>query len=341
MTYAPPPPTPAPMPVARSSATHYGHGLAHVRGWWRGAVAIVLLVLAFLIVSTVLQFGAIFIDVATGATTFDEVASGAIGFTPALLLATNLSLAAMIPVSLLLQRWLFGVRFRWLSSVEGRFRWRWMARLAIIIVPVWALYIGASFLVEPLPAIRFDSTVVAMLAIVVLTTPLQAAGEEFGARGLIQRAAGSWFRNPTVSFIVGTLMSGALFGLAHLAGDPWLIAYYFLFGVSMSLASRWSGGLEAPVLIHTVNNVFIFLPAVLLGQLEEGIDRSEGAGGPFILLPIAICLAAAGVTAWWARRNRVARLGVPPLTVPQERAEAERLRYVPPAPSADPPVPTP
>ena len=324
MTYAPPPPpvsAPDPQPLAEGPSTPvpYGSGLAHVRGPWRGILAILLLVVAFLIVSTVLQFGAIYIDIASGALDPEDLLSGAIGFTPALLLSTNISLALMIPISLLLQRWLFGVRFRWMSSVEGRFRWRWMGRLALIIVPVWAVYIGATFLIEPLPDVRLDVSTILLLAIVLFTTPLQAAGEEYGTRGLVQRAAGSWFRNTSVAFVVGTLVSCALFGLAHLAGDPWLIAYYFLFGVSMSLASRWSGGLEAPILIHTVNNVFIFLPAVLFGQLDEGIDRSDGAGGPFILLPIVICLLGAALTAWWARRNNVARLGMPPLTVKQER----------------------
>ncbi|MGV8884560.1 MAG: CPBP family intramembrane glutamic endopeptidase [Microbacteriaceae bacterium] len=327
MTYAPPPLAPPATRPAALAPTAYGHGLAHVRGPWRGIVAILMLVVAFLVVSTALQLGGIVFDIAVGNTTVEQLAAGQIGFTPAILLTTNVSLAAMIPISMLLQRWLFGVRFRWLLSVEGRFRWRWMARLALIIVPVWAIYIGASFLVEPLPAIRFDASTVALIVIVILTTPLQAAGEEFGTRGLVQRATGSWFRNSTVSFIVGTLFSGALFGLAHLAGDPWLIAYYFLFGVSMSIAARWSGGLEAPILIHTVNNVFIFLPAVLFGQLDEGIDRSDGAGGPFVLLPIGMCLLAAAITAWRARRNGVMLEGVPPLTVPQERAEMERQRY--------------
>ena len=45
--------------------------------------------------------------------------------------------------------------------------------------------------------------------IVVLTTPFQAAGEEYGARGLITRGAGSWFASPRAALLVGTLLSGA------------------------------------------------------------------------------------------------------------------------------------
>ena len=156
-----------------------------------------------------------------------------------------------------------------------------------------------------------------------LTTPLQAAGEEYGARGLIQRSAGSWFRSPVAAFLVGTLISGAVFALAHLAADPWLIAYYFIFGVSGSIAARGTGGLEAPVLVHAVNNVLILIPAALLGQLEKGIDRSAGAGGPFILVPIAMCLAAALFSTWWARRNGIVTSAEPaPTTVGAARRAA-------------------
>ena len=50
--------------------------------------------------------------------------------TPTLLLAVNLSNAASIPLSMLLQRAFFGQRGRWLSSVAGRFRWRVLGRAA-------------------------------------------------------------------------------------------------------------------------------------------------------------------------------------------------------------------
>ena len=283
----------------------YDHALSRIRGAWRGIVAILLLVIGFLLLSIVIGGLGIGIEIARGAITLDQINSGLVPFTPGVLLSTNVALALTIPLALGLQRLFFGARVGTLASVAGRFRWKWMGRLALIIVPVWIVYIGASVLIEPVDVVAIDGTVLIMIAIVILTTPLQAAGEEFGARGLIQRSAGSWFRNPVAAFVVSTLIASSLFALAHLAGDPWLIAYYFIFGVSMSLAARGTGGLEAPILIHATNNVLIFLPAVLLGQLDAGIDRSAGTGGPFMLIPMALCLAAAGISTLWARRARV------------------------------------
>ena len=283
----------------------YDHALSRIRGAWRGIVAILLLVIGFLLLSIVIGGLGIGIEIARGAITLDQINSGLVPFTPGVLLSTNVALALTIPLAMGLQRLFFGARVGTLASVAGRFRWKWMGRLALIIVPVWIVYIGTSVLIEPVEFVAIDGTVLIMIAIVILTTPLQAAGEEFGARGLIQRSAGSWFRNPVAAFVVSTFIASSLFALAHLAGDPWLIAYYFIFGVSMSLAARGTGGLEAPILIHATNNVLLFLPAILLGQLDQGIDRSAGTGGPFMLLPMALCLAAAGISTLWARRARV------------------------------------
>ncbi|WP_309617808.1 CPBP family intramembrane glutamic endopeptidase [Salinibacterium sp.] len=314
-----PEPVSAPEPSGPTVPVTYDRALSEIPGAWRGVIAIVLLVVGFLLLQIVIGGVGILIEVARGALTLDELASGVVPITPGILLSTNISLALLIPLAMGLQRWLFGAKVGTLASVAGRFRWRWMGRLALVIVPVWVVYLGLGFLLDPGADVQIDGVALALIAIVILTTPLQAAGEEFGARGLIQRSAGSWFRNPVAAFVVSTLIASSLFALAHLAGDPWLIAYYFVFGASMSIAARGTGGLEAPVLMHATNNVLIFLPAVLLGQLEQGIDRSAGTGGPFMLVPMAVCLVGAGISILWARRNRI-QVTAPPI---------ERLRLAP------------
>ncbi len=281
----------------------YDRALSPIRGWWRGLLAIVTFIVGFLIISAVVGGAGIFYEYATGGLDFDALASGVVPMTPAIMLTNNLSLAAAIPLAFLLQRAFFGVKGGWLSSVTGRFRWRWMGKLALIIVPLWAVYVGASIALDPSGEWRLDGPALVMIAIIVLTTPLQSAGEEYGARGLILRSAGSWFRNPILAFVVATVISSSVFALAHFAADPWLIAYYFVFGASAAIAARGTGGLEAPVLVHATNNVLLLIPAALLGQLAEGFDRSEGAGGPFMLLPMAMCVAAAVLSTWWARRT--------------------------------------
>lgn len=319
-------PTPFPPelpPLPERPPVPYHHGLRDTGGPWRGILALVLFGVAFLVLSLVFGGAAILIEILTGRMDPADEAS-LTTMTPVVLLATNLSLAALIPVSMLLQRWLFGVRMGAMSSIAGRFRWRWLGRAALVMAPVFLVYIGVSFALDPSGEVRFDGEVVLYLAIVLLTTPLQSAGEEYGFRGLIQRSAGSWFRDARVALVVGAILSSSLFALAHLAEDPWLIAYYFVFGLSATIAARLTGGLEAPVLIHALNNTLLFVPTVILGQMSESFDRSAGTGGPFMLLPMAVVLGSAILTGWLARRQRVATIAPRPLTAKEERRERER-----------------
>ncbi|WP_368499019.1 GNAT family N-acetyltransferase [Herbiconiux sp. A18JL235] len=300
---------------ARASAPlfTYDHALRAAPAWWRGALAIVMLVAGYFLASVVFSAAAVVVDLTTGASTVDDLADGIPRLTPVLMLANNLALASLWPIAVLTQWAVFGVRPRWMSSVAGVWRWRWMLRLALVIVPVWVVYVGVSLLLGPLDPIELTGSVVAMLLVVVLTTPFQAAGEEFAARGLVQRAVGSWFRHPGVAFAAGTLVSGALFASAHAAADPWLVAYYFVFGASASFAARLTGGLEAPVLVHATNNVLLLVPVALMGQTDQVFERGEGAGSVFMLLPMALCLSAALFIGWWARRAGVTtRAPLPP-----------------------------
>ncbi|MCS5718000.1 CPBP family intramembrane metalloprotease [Herbiconiux sp. CPCC 205763] len=283
----------------------YDHALHVAPAWWRGVLAILCLVAAYFVTSFLFSAVAVLIDLATGQYTMDELARGSLTLTPALMLANNLALASLWPIAMLLQWAFFGVRPRWLSSVVGRFRWRWLGRLATVIVPVWIVYVGVSLLLGPIDPIDLSGSVIAMVLIVLFTTPLQSAGEEFGARGLIQRSVGSWFGSPIAAFVVGTIVSGALFATAHAAADPWLIAYYFVFGASASFAARGTGGLEAPVLVHATNNVLLLVPTALMGQTDQVFERGDGTGGPIMLLPMALCVAAAVFSTWWGRRAGV------------------------------------
>ena len=320
---SPVPGPPALPPLPERPPVPYHHGLRDTGGPWRGIVALVLGGIAFFVLSLVFGVVAFGIEFATGRLDPSD-ASSLTTMTPVILAATNLSLAALIPVSMLLQRWLFGVRMGALSSIAGRFRWRWLGRVALVLVPVFVVYIVVSFLLDPSGEVRVDGEVIAFLVIVLLTTPLQSAGEEYGFRGLVQRSVGSWFRDTRVALVVGAILSSSLFALAHLAADPWLIAYYFVFGLSATISARLTGGLEAPVLMHALNNTLLFIPTALLGQMSESMDRSDGTGGPFMILPMAVMLGSALLTGWWARRHRVATTAPRPLTAPEERRERER-----------------
>jgi uncharacterized protein len=267
------------------------------RPWWIAALALI----------TLLSFAAVELDLVLGLTSAASVAAGELSITPTLFLANNLLLASLIPLSMLIQWAFFGVRPRWMHSVTGTWRWHLIGRSALFIVPIFLLYTGVGLAVALATMIGKppSGNTVALLIIIVLTTPFQAAGEEYGFRGFIARTVGSWSSRTGVSFAIGTIASSIVFALVHFAADPWLIAYYLVFAVGMSLIVRATGGLEIAVLIHTLNNVLLLIPAVVLSSLEESLNRDVGAAGPYALVPMAVITIITLIVVRWAPRRRV------------------------------------
>ncbi|MDO9590767.1 MAG: CPBP family intramembrane metalloprotease, partial [Microcella sp.] len=274
-------------PASSAAQRYYHEALSEPRRpWWIAALALATFAIAVVVVSVLLSFAAIEIDLLLGLTTVDVVSSGAVTLTPTVFVANNLVLAALIPISMLLQWAFYGVRPRWMHSITGTWRWHLVRRSALFIVPIFLLYTGGGLALAAaeLIAVPPSATTLALLIMIVLTTPLQAAGEEFGFRGFIARTVGSWSARPHLSFATGTIASSIVFALVHLAADPWLIAYYLVFAIAMSLIVRATGGLEIAVLIHALNNVLLLGPAVVLSPLEDSFNREVGSAGPFALV---------------------------------------------------------
>ncbi|WP_298587187.1 CPBP family intramembrane glutamic endopeptidase [uncultured Kocuria sp.] len=305
---------PAARPTATAPLTHAEFYRTPRNRWWKGLLSILVLGAAIALFSIALSLLGTLVDLLLGSTTLEELGRGQITLTPVLLLATNLSLIASAAVAVLLHRYLHRQPVGTLHSVAGRFRWDWLGRASVVVVPLFVAYVAVIVLVETPGPVVLDATAWAFLAIVLLTTPLQAASEEYIFRGVIQRAAGSWVSGAVPSFVLGTLVSAVLFSLAHFATDGWLIAYYLVFGIAMSLLTQLTGGLEAASLVHAANNVLLFLVSATTGQMSEGMDRSAGVGGPFMLAPMLVIAAVAAVLILLARRRGLQRRAVPPAT---------------------------
>ncbi|WP_432574939.1 CPBP family intramembrane glutamic endopeptidase [Kineococcus sp. SYSU DK005] len=187
-----------------------------------------------------------------------------------------------------------------LASTAGRWRWGWALRalppvLAVAVLGALAMAAAealagrAPFGEGSAPAAR---QAVALLAVVVLTTPLQAAGEEFLFRGWLAQALGSWCARPLVGAVLAAVVSAALFSAAHGAQDPWLFADRFAFGLVASWLVHRTGGLEAAVVLHAVGNVVLMVPAVLTGALARSLEA--GSAPPLlVVLDVAALLAVA------------------------------------------------
>ncbi|WP_130865651.1 CPBP family intramembrane glutamic endopeptidase [Acidipropionibacterium timonense] len=183
------------------------------------------------------------------------------------LVATHLGLACLIVVVLALARWVHHRRARWVWSVQPGMRWRYGLIVAVVAAVVINL---TQVLVKGDAAWHFTTPRdwwVWILAIV-LTSPLQAAAEEVFFRGYLMNALGSMGAGRWVAVIVSALV----FALAHGTQSLWLFLDRFAFGVIAGSLVIVTGGLEAGIGAHVVNNLFAFGYSVFQG----GAARARG-----------------------------------------------------------------
>ena len=309
-----------PVPEQRNEPFENHYRTAHDR-WWMGLVGIIATIVVFFVVSIVGGIIAVAIDIATGAISQEDAMAGKITNTPLLLLTVNLSLILGGLVALLAHRVLHKQPWSRMFSVLPRMRWKWWGLSLACTVPLFVLYMGIGFLFDNSAiqgsgdsSFMFDGTAVAYLLIIVLTTPFQAAAEEVMFRSYVPRVFGSWI--PRVGGVVGVIVATILFTLAHGAADPWLWAYYAVFGLVMAALTHFSGGIEAPVVVHAVNNVTMFIIALFSGEMSNAFDRGEGTGGVFMLFPMVALIVIAGVltlVARWKKVETVAPVHVRPV----------------------------
>lgn len=278
----------APAPDAAAPA-NYLRTLRDGTRWWKVLVIIAVVVLTYLVINVPLSLAAFAIEAARRGVTMAELMTPPVPMTPVIFGSALLSLAVLLPISLLLHRLLFPRQpLGTLFSVAGRFRWRWTGRALLIALIMIGGISAAILAVEPrvlLTAAGPSPDPLPWLVVALTLMPLQAAAEEITFRGLFGRSVGGLFARAGVGTVVALVVSSVAFGSAHLAGDPWLIAYYFLFGLLMGIVAWRTGGIEASVVLHVVNNVITgVIGSVLDRSIESGIDRSVGAGSPLILI---------------------------------------------------------
>ena len=192
------------------------------------------------------------------------LAQGQAGAIPEGLLASNLGIASLIVVCWAAMRWINLAPPGMLLSVVRRLRWGYLAASAGVALVVFLLIQAVTLTVsgttlQPQPQFWW------FVAVVVLTSPFQAAAEEVLFRGFLQQGIGS----ATRAWWLGVLLTSLLFALAHGVQSPALFVDRFVFGVMAGLLVWRTGGLEAAIGTHVVNNVLAFVLAGLTSSIAE------------------------------------------------------------------------
>jgi membrane protease YdiL (CAAX protease family) len=249
--------------------------------WWKPVVGTVVLFVCFFLVAPLVLLPIVLAGAAGGDGAFLDDLMDALSFqsiTPTLLLYLNLTLGSMILVTWAINRVVHRLRPRWLSSVVPKLRWRFLfVCLGLSLVALTAQVVVGMFLPGETesdlsqPVNEFTRTTALLGLVVLFTTPLQAAGEEYMFRGYLTQAAGSVTRNKWVAIVVPAL----IFAVVHGAQNFPLFFDRFMFGLIAGWLVIRTGGLEAGIALHILNNFLAFGFALTFGDLTESLMVSE------------------------------------------------------------------
>lgn len=256
-------------------------------GIWRPLVGVVALgVGVFLLVPLVLQLPLLAVYAAQGGDgleRFQDALDLTGNVTPVGLAFLNIVLAAAIPLAWLVSRYIHGLRPGWLASVTPRLRWRYFgACLGLAFVALLATVVVGSLL--PAGAGNdgtdlsgelnaFTTTTRDFLLVVLFLTPFQAAGEEYLFRGYLTQAFGGLFGSRAVAVVVPAV----LFALAHGAQSLPVFMDRLAFGLVAGVLVIITGGLEAGIAMHVLNNFVAFGLALAFGDMTSALNPSGGS----------------------------------------------------------------
>jgi membrane protease YdiL (CAAX protease family) len=198
-----------------------------------------------------------------GMPSFGDRADLALGF---------LSIAVLLPLTVLAARWIQRRPAGTLSSVTGRLRWRFLLTLLPVALVAVAVLLAGGLGLSTVTGVE-DTGLADDLAgwgpfalsmvLLLLVVPPQAAAEEYLTRGWLLQAAGVWCRRPWVPIAFQALV----FAAAHGWGTPWGFADLFVFGAVTGWLTVRTGGLEAAIALHVVNNLLAAGVAAAYNQL--------------------------------------------------------------------------
>ncbi|MGN6250852.1 MAG: lysostaphin resistance A-like protein [Marmoricola sp.] len=277
---------PAPAPVAlhphREPTTYPLMLRTWAYAWWRPVLGLIGLLAGVLFVVPVLLLPVLAVGIALQGGPFGTGFAEALDqtrLTPASMLYLNLTLAGMTLVTWGLVRFLHRLRPRWLMSVRPGIRWRFFgACLGLSVVALVAQLVVGAFLPQDVDTLHghlhaITGQTIAFAVVILLTTPLQAMGEEYAFRGYAMQAFGSLTRSPWFAI----LLSAVLFTAAHGSQNIPLLADRFAFGLLAGYLVLRTGGLEAGIALHIWNNIVAFGFGLAFGDIQQLLTETEAS----------------------------------------------------------------
>ena len=278
---------------APRTRTYFYHRLARTdphHRWWMPLVEGLILFGIFMVLS--ILFGIVLALAFPETLTEDVLAANQLD--PVVYFMLFASVALLLP-SALLARLVLGPRpLGLIFSVTGRIRWKWLLLCFLVAVGVYAVVnlagIGLDLATGGTPtSVQLAPGFGWLLATTLIVVPLQCTAEEVVFRGYLAQMVGRWLKHPAWAI----LLPVPLFVAGHVY-DVWGLLSVAIMAVSMGIVTWRTGGLEAGIALHAVNNMTVSLFA-MLGL----VDMNETSGAPTDLITEVILNGAFIALVFW------------------------------------------
>lgn len=295
--------TGTPLNLPTEPTEYVGLTRGPLRAWWRPLFSLLLLLLAALLLAVPVLLLALGIALARGLPAISLVDQFSVFTNGALGLAMNsLTLALGIPAVILATSLGQRLPCGFVHSVAGRFRWDWFARITLCLLPVFVLSIGTIRVVN-FTGVHPEPDWVWLILVALLLTPFQTAGEEYVFRGWLLQNVGGWFRTRCLAWGVPVVLSTAFFSLLHGSLDPWVLLDLIIFTLATMLVIWRTGGIEAAIAMHVLNNVLVLASGAVLGGVRASLVTQQSTAGWDLALGALITQGLAVAVVFWAARR--------------------------------------
>lgn len=212
-------------------------------------------------------------------------------------LATHLGLGSMILIAWALIRYAHHVGFEWTASVQPGMRWRYLLICVVMAAVVLNLILWLGPEARAMQWQEPQPQWYVFLAVIAFTAPLQAAAEEIFFRGYLQQTIGS----ATGQAWLGVLGASLVFAFMHGSQNEALFLHRLGFGLIAGALVLATGGLEAAIAVHIVNNLMAFGYATITGGVAAtaAVRAITWTSAVTALAGFGAC----ALLAWWLGRR--------------------------------------
>lgn len=204
----------------------------------------------------------------------------------------------VVAVARLLWKMRAGDLVSWVPGV----RWGLLGKASLVsVVGLGVNWVGL-LLVAGKPLVVPDGVMIGAFVLALLLIPIQALAEELLFRAFGPQLILGKMGFTTLRFAVVSLIYSLLFASAHGASSLSIWVVFVILGGILAYLVYKTGGIEAAVALHALNNVF-----VVIGGMLRGKDASQSGGFDIsVVIQVLIFIAIAAVIVRISRKERAA-----------------------------------